>query len=106
MASTFEVLAEPNRRLILDLLREAEQPVSDLVELMDVTQPAVSKHLKVLREAGLVESRVAAQRRMYRLRPEPLADIDAWLSPFRQLWDSSLDALEQHLNTMDDEPGA
>src|ERR1700729_3628946 len=106
MTSTFEVLAEPNRRLILDLLREAERPVSDLVELMDVTQPAVSKHLKVLREAGLVESRVAAQRRMYRLRPEPLADIDAWLSPFRQLWDSSLDALEQHLNTMDDEPGA
>jgi DNA-binding transcriptional ArsR family regulator len=103
MTSTFEVLAEPNRRLILDLLRDAERPVSDLVELMDVSQPAVSKHLKVLREAGLVESRVAAQRRMYRIRPEPLADVDAWLSPFRSLWNSNLDALEQHLGTMDDE---
>jgi DNA-binding transcriptional ArsR family regulator len=101
MRSTFEVLAEPNRRLILDLLVDAERPVSDLVELMAVSQPAVSKHLKVLRDAGLVESRVAAQRRMYRIRPEPLADMDAWLGSFRHMWDSSLDALERHLNTMD-----
>jgi len=105
MTSTFEVLAEPNRRLILDLLRHAERPVSDLVELMNVSQPAVSKHLKVLRDAGMVASRVQAQRRMYRICPEPLADVDAWLSSFRPMWESSLTALEQHLDTMDDEPG-
>lgn len=106
MASTFEVLAEPNRREILDLLRGAERPVNDLVERLALTQPTVSKHLKVLREAGLVEVRQDAQRRWYRLRLEPLIEIDAWLGPYRQMWNASLDALERHLDTMpDDEPG-
>ncbi|GHF22737.1 transcriptional regulator [Amycolatopsis deserti] len=102
MASTFEVLAEPRRREILDLLRTAERPVGDLVERLRLTQPAVSKHLKVLREAGLVEVRQDAQRRWYRLRPEPLAEIDAWLAPYRRMWHASLDALERHLDSMED----
>ncbi|GAA3847664.1 MULTISPECIES: helix-turn-helix transcriptional regulator [Amycolatopsis] len=102
MASTFEVLAEPRRREILDLLRTSERPVGDLVERLRLTQPAVSKHLKVLREAGLVEVRQDAQRRWYRLRPEPLAEIDAWLAPYRRMWDASLDALERHLDSMED----
>lgn len=106
MASTFEVLAEPRRREILDLLRSAERPVNDLVERLALTQPTVSKHLKVLRDAGLVEVRQDAQRRWYRLRLEPLMEIDAWLVPYRQLWHASLDALERHLEAMpDDEPG-
>lgn len=104
MASTFEVLAEPRRREILDLLRTGERPVGDLVERLNVTQPTVSKHLKVLRGAGLVEVRHDAQRRLYRLRPEPLAEIEAWLAPYRRMWEASLDALERHLDTMD-EPG-
>jgi DNA-binding transcriptional ArsR family regulator len=83
---TFDVLAEPRRRTILDLLREGERSVGDLVEQMDLSQPAVSKHLRVLREAGLVTVRVAAQRRCYRLRPEPLAEVDAWLAPYRRFW--------------------
>jgi DNA-binding transcriptional ArsR family regulator len=94
---SFVVLAEPRRRQILDLLREAERPVGDLVDLLHLSQPAVSKHLRVLRDAGLVEVRPVAQKRLYRLRPEPLAEIDAWLAPYRRLWGSSLDALEQHL---------
>ena len=98
MASTFDVLAEPTRRRILDLLREAERPVNDLVTSLDVSQPGVSKHLRVLREAGLVEARVEAQRRVYSVRPEPLAEIDAWLAPYRRLWAKRLDALEQHLD--------
>ena len=98
MASTFDVLAEPTRRRILDLLREAERPVNDLVTSLNVSQPGVSKHLRVLREAGLVEARVEAQRRVYRVRPEPLAEIDAWLAPYRRLWAKRLDALEQHLD--------
>ncbi|MDQ0377342.1 ArsR/SmtB family transcription factor [Amycolatopsis thermophila] len=102
MASTFEVLAEPRRREILDLLRASERPVGDLVERLQLTQPAVSKHLKVLREAGLVEVRQDAQRRWYRLRPEPLAEIDAWLAPYRRMWDASLDALERHLDSMEE----
>ncbi|NIH82490.1 MULTISPECIES: ArsR/SmtB family transcription factor [Amycolatopsis] len=102
MASTFEVLAEPRRREILDLLRTSERPVGDLVERLSLTQPAVSKHLKVLREAGLVEVRQDAQRRWYRLRSEPLAEIDAWLAPYRRLWNASLDALERHLDTMEE----
>ncbi|OXM61805.1 MULTISPECIES: ArsR/SmtB family transcription factor [Amycolatopsis] len=102
MASTFEVLAEPRRREILDLLRTSERPVGDLVERLRLTQPAVSKHLKVLREAGLVEVRQDAQRRWYRLRPEPLAEIDAWLAPYRRMWHTSLDALERHLDSMED----
>jgi DNA-binding transcriptional ArsR family regulator len=96
--STFDVLAEPTRRRILDLLREAERPVNDLVTSLNVSQPGVSKHLRVLREAGLVEARVEAQRRVYRVRPEPLAEIDAWLAPYRRLWAKRLDALEQHLD--------
>ena len=98
MASTFEVLAETRRRAILDLLRSGERPVGELVGRLGLTQPAVSKHLKVLREAGLVDVRVDAQRRLYRLRPEPLAEVDAWLAPYRELWTRSLDALERHLD--------
>jgi DNA-binding transcriptional ArsR family regulator len=102
MASTFEVLGEPRRREILDLLRGRERPVGELVERLTLTQPAVSKHLKILREAGLVEVRRDAQRRWYRLRPEPLAEIDAWLAPYRELWSERLDALERHLDAMPD----
>jgi DNA-binding transcriptional ArsR family regulator len=102
MASTFEVLAEPNRREILDLLREGERPVNDLVDRLRLTQPTVSKHLKVLRGAGLVDVRQDAQRRWYRLRLEPLTEIDAWLEPYRRMWTTSLDALERHLDTMQD----
>jgi DNA-binding transcriptional ArsR family regulator len=102
MVSTFEVLAEPRRREILDLLRTGERPVGDLVDRLALTQPAVSKHLKVLREAGLVEVRQDAQRRWYRLRLQPLAELDEWLAPYRQLWNASLDALERHLDTMED----
>ncbi|TWD74886.1 ArsR family transcriptional regulator [Kribbella amoyensis] len=101
MATTFEVLAEPRRREILDLLRAGERPVGELVEQLDLSQPAVSKHLKVLRDAGLVEVRQDAQRRWYRLRPAPLAEIDAWLAPYRDLWRDRLDALEAHLDRMD-----
>ncbi|MEI8412669.1 MULTISPECIES: ArsR/SmtB family transcription factor [unclassified Kribbella] len=101
MATTFEVLAEPRRREILDLLRAGERPVGELVDQLSLSQPAVSKHLKVLRDAGLVEVRQDAQRRWYRLRPAPLAEIDAWLEPYRDLWRSRLDALEAHLETMD-----
>jgi DNA-binding transcriptional ArsR family regulator len=104
MATTFEVLAEPRRREILDLLRARERPVGELVERLPLTQPTVSKHLRVLREAGLVEVRHDAQRRWYRLRPEPLAEVDAWLAPYRQLWEQRLDALERHLDTMNDTP--
>src|SRR3954451_11726213 len=98
MTSPFAVLAEPNRRRILDLLRERERPVGELVDALSVSQPAVSKHLRVLREAGVVEARVDAQRRVYRVRPEPLREIDAWLAPYRALWKGSLDALERHLD--------
>lgn len=101
MASTFEVLAEPRRREILDLLRDGERLVGDLVDRLDLAQPTVSKHLKVLRSAGLVEVRQDAQRRWYRLRPAPLAEIDTWLAPYRRMWTDSLDALERHLETMD-----
>jgi DNA-binding transcriptional ArsR family regulator len=104
MASTFEVLAEPRRREILDLLRGGERPVGELVDELSLSQPAVSKHLKVLRDAGLVEVRHDAQRRWYRLRPGPLAEIDAWLEPYRDLWRSRLDALEAHLDQMDQDP--
>jgi DNA-binding transcriptional ArsR family regulator len=98
MTSTFDVLAEPTRRRILDQLMQAEQPVGDLVATLDISQPGVSKHLRVLREAGLVEARTDAQRRIYRVRPEPLAEIDAWLAPYRRLWSGTLDALEEHLD--------
>jgi len=96
-AQAIEVLAEPSRRQILDLLRDGERPVGELVALMALTQPAVSKHLRVLKDAGLVDVRADAQRRLYRIRPEPLAELDAWLEPYRWLWSERLDALEQHL---------
>jgi DNA-binding transcriptional ArsR family regulator len=100
MSLVFEALAEPNRRLILDLLRERERPVSDLVEHLRVSQPAVSKHLRTLRDAGLVTSRVDAQRRLYRVQPGPLRQLDDWLAPYRAMWTSHLDALERHLDEM------
>ncbi len=100
MIAPFEVLAEPNRRRILDLLREADRPVGDLVGALAVSQPAVSKHLRILREAGLVEVRTEAQRRIYRVRWEPLRAVDEWLEPYRRLWLSRLDDLERHLDEM------
>ena len=102
MAALFEVLAESHRRTILDLLRDSERSVGELVEVLGVSQPAVSKHLRVLREAGLVTARADAQRRVYRLRPEPLRAVDEWLEPYRRLWAASLDALERHLDVMPD----
>jgi DNA-binding transcriptional ArsR family regulator len=96
----FEALAEPNRRRILDFLAQRERPVNDLVSLLQVSQPAVSKHLRVLRDAGLVEVRADAQRRLYRVRPEPLRELDDWLAPYRAMWASRLDALESHLEEM------
>lgn len=102
MTSTFEVLAEPTRRRILDLLREDERPVGELVATLQISQPGVSKHLRVLREAGLVEARADAQRRLYRVRPEPLAEIDEWLAPYRRRWADRLDALERHLDSRED----
>lgn len=101
--SVFDVLAEPNRRRILDLLGNTEQPVGELVGRLELSQPAVSKHLRILREAGLVEVRGDAQRRLYRVRPEPLRAIDQWLSPYRQMWSERLDDLALHLETMTDE---
>jgi DNA-binding transcriptional ArsR family regulator len=98
--STFEVLAEPNRRRILDLLRGSEQPVGALVRQLDVSQPAVSKHLRILREAGLVGVRGDGQRRLYRVHAEPLRAIDEWLEPYREMWSSRLDDLERHLAEM------
>jgi DNA-binding transcriptional ArsR family regulator len=95
---TFDVLAEPNRRRILDLLRTEPRSVGDLVQHLGLTQPGTSKHLRVLREAGLVQVRKDAQRRYYELNPAPLAEIDEWLAPYRKLWASQLDALERHLD--------
>ncbi|MBE3008192.1 winged helix-turn-helix transcriptional regulator [Microbispora sp. NEAU-D428] len=100
MSATFDVLAEPARRRILDLLLERPRLVGELTERLGLTQPGTSKHLKVLREAGLVRVRRDAQRRWYELCPEPLAEIDAWLAPYRRLWSESFDALERHLDTM------
>jgi DNA-binding transcriptional ArsR family regulator len=97
MTNIFEVLSDPTRRKILDLLSVRERLVGELVEEIGLSQPAVSKHLRVLREAGLVEVRQDAQRRWYHLRAEPLAEIDAWLTPYRRFWGSRLDALEKHL---------
>ncbi len=101
ITQVFEVLAEPNRRRILDLLREREQAVGDLVSGLGISQPAVSKHLRVLRLAGLVEVRADAQRRLYRLRTEPLQEIDDWLAPYRAAWSDRFDALEAHLDDME-----
>jgi DNA-binding transcriptional ArsR family regulator len=102
MDAPFEVLAEPNRRRILELLRVAERPVGELVEAIGVSQPAISKHLRVLRAAGLVEVRPEAQRRIYRIRTEPLRALEDWLQPYRKLWESRLDDLERHLDSMPD----
>ena len=102
MANAFAALAEPNRRRIVELLHERERPVGELVEALSVTQPAVSKHLRVLRDAGVVEARVDAQRRLYQVRPEPLRELDAWLEPYRELWTASLDRLERELDSMTD----
>ena len=102
MSAVFEVLAEDNRRRILDLLAEDEHAVGDLVECLSLSQPAVSKHLKVLRQAGLVEVRTDAQRRVYRIRSEPLREVDDWLTPYRRRWAGHLSALERHLEIMDD----
>jgi DNA-binding transcriptional ArsR family regulator len=101
---TFAVVAEPSRRAILGLLLRSERSVGDLERALQMSQPSVSKHLKVLRDAGFVESRVLAQRRLYRLRPEPLMELDAWLVPFRRFWTKHVDALERHLDSMDDAP--
>ncbi len=101
MPAVLEVLAEPHRRRILDVLRQGELPVGALVDELGSSQPLVSKHLRVLREAGLVEARVDGQRRLYRLRPEPLVELDAWLEPYRQMWRTSLDQLEAHLTQGD-----
>lgn len=100
MTAAFEVLAEESRRRILDLLIEEERPVGDLVERLALSQPTVSKHLKVLRDAGLVDSRTDAQRRIYRVRTEPLREVDDWLRPYRARWAEHLSALERHLNFM------
>ena len=96
--SAFEVLDEPHRRHILDLLREGERSVNELVAGLGLSQPGVSKHLRILREAGLVEVRADAQRRLYTLRPHPLEELHQWLEPYRRLWSGQLDALEQHLD--------
>jgi DNA-binding transcriptional ArsR family regulator len=101
VTATFEIVAEESRRRILDLLVEEERAVGDLVDRLALSQPTVSKHLKVLRDSGLVEARIHAQRRIYRVRPEPLREIDEWLSPYRRLWASRLNALERHLEIMD-----
>jgi DNA-binding transcriptional ArsR family regulator len=99
--SVFEIIAEPNRRAILSLLASSEQSVGDIERQLRMPQPTVSKHLRVLREGGFVESTVDAQRRLYRLRPEPLQEVDAWLTPFRRFWSAHMDALERHLDRMD-----
>jgi DNA-binding transcriptional ArsR family regulator len=102
MATTFQLVAEPTRRQILDLLRERERPVGELVDRLALSQPGVSKHLRVLRDAGLVRVRRDAQRRWYQLNPEPLVEIDAWLEPYREFWSGRLDALERHLDDQEE----
>src|SRR5213079_2515023 len=106
MESSFAIIAEPNRRTILSLLASSERSVGEIEGRLRIPQTSVSKHLRVLREAGFVESRVEAQRRLYRLRPEPLMELDAWLIPFRRFWSRHVDALERHLDKMDDVPPA
>jgi DNA-binding transcriptional ArsR family regulator len=101
METVFEIIAEPNRRAILSLLVSSEQSVGEIERQLRMSQPAVSKHLRVLREAGIVESTVDAQRRLYRLNPESLQEVDAWLAQFRRFWSSHLDALERHLDRLD-----
>jgi DNA-binding transcriptional ArsR family regulator len=106
MESVFEIIAEPNRRAILSLLVSSQQSVGEIERLLCMTQPTVSKHLRVLREAGFVESTVDAQRRLYRLKPEPLQELDAWLAQFRRFWSAHVDALERHLDRMDQKTSA
>ena len=101
MESVFEIIAEPNRRAILGLLVSSQQSVGEIERQLRMSQPMVSKHLRVLREAGFVESTVDAQRRLYRLKPEPLQEIDMWLAPFRRYWSAHVDALERHLDRME-----
>ena len=98
---SFEIIAEPNRRAILSLLVSSQQSVGEIERQLRMSQPTVSKHLRVLREAGFVESTVDAQRRLYRLRPEPFQQMDAWLAQFRRFWSAHIDALERHLDRMD-----
>jgi len=98
--SSFAIIAEPNRRAILSLLASSERSVGDIERRLRMPQTSVSKHLRVLREAGFVESRVEAQRRVYRICPEPLMEVDAWLAPFRRFWSARVDALERHLDRM------
>ena len=104
MESAFAIVAEPNRRAILSLLASSERSVGDIEERLRLSQPSVSKHLRVLREAGFVESRIDAQRRLYRIRPETLMELDAWLAPFRRFWSAHVDALERHLDRMHPAP--
>ena len=99
--SVFEIIAEPNRRAILSLLVSSEQSVGEIERQLRMPQPTVSKHLRVLRDAGFVESTVDAQRRLYRLKPEPFQEVDAWLAPFRRFWSAHVDALERHLDRID-----
>ncbi len=101
MDTTFAALAEPHRRAILGLLLRSERSVGEIEQALRLPQPSVSKHLRVLRAGGFVESRTEAQRRVYRLRPDPLRELDAWLGPFRRFWSKHLDALERHLDRMD-----
>jgi DNA-binding transcriptional ArsR family regulator len=101
MESVFEIIAEPNRRAILGLLVSSEQSVGEIERQLRMTQPTVSKHLRVLRDAGFVESTVDAQRRLYRLKPGPLQELDAWLAQFRRFWSAHVDALARHLDRMD-----
>ena len=100
METAFEIVAEPNRRAILNLLVQSDQSVGEIERRLRMTQPTVSKHLRVLREAGFVEATVDAQRRLYRLKPEPFQEMDAWLAQFRRFWSSHVDALERHLDSM------
>jgi DNA-binding transcriptional ArsR family regulator len=104
LESVFEILAEPNRRAILSLLASSQRSVGEIERHLRMPQPTVSKHLRVLRDAGLVEATVDAQRRLYRLNPEPLRELDAWLAPFRMLWSARIDALERYLDRMDTSP--
>lgn len=104
MESAFGIIAEPNRRAILSLLASSEQSVSEIEHKLRMPQTSVSKHLRVLRNAGFVEARVDAQRRLYRIRPEPLMEIDEWLETFRRYWSTHVDALERHLDRMDKAP--
>ncbi len=101
MESAFGIIAEPNRRAILSLLVSSEQSVGEIERQLHMSQPTVSKHLRVLRDAGFVEATVDAQRRLYRLKPDALQEIDAWLRPFRRLWSAHVDALERHLDRME-----